>query len=237
MNAIETIHESNAPAVRTEARAGGAVGLWLWNLDAGGPLTDAHFDLLSDDERRRARRLQWPMLTRWFVLGRCRVRETLGRLLNLAPAAVRFVTGPQGKPHVEDASAPRSLGLRFNWSHSGQAMLLGVSRAGEIGVDIELVRPLPGLPELAAMWLPRATRENLHALPEAERLVEFYRAWTRREAVAKAIGVGLTDAAEDVDCDEEGLKIFPIETGCGGVPVVGAVAVLGGTDRNPGWLG
>ncbi|WP_254667506.1 4'-phosphopantetheinyl transferase family protein, partial [Streptomyces sp. SolWspMP-sol7th] len=65
-------------------------------------------------------------------------------------------------------------------------------RAGDwVGVDVEAYRPL-GSDALAETVLTAAERRQLGAVaPGAAREEVFHRAWTRKEAVVKAVGLGL----------------------------------------------
>src|SRR5256885_15921185 len=57
------------------------------------------------------------------------VRALLAAYLRVAPETLLFVRGEHGKPDL--------AGLQFNLSHTGTALLLGVSREVELGVDLE----------------------------------------------------------------------------------------------------
>jgi 4'-phosphopantetheinyl transferase len=97
---------------------------------------------------------------------------------------------PSGKPAL--CGAP--LDIRFNLSHSGDWVLLGVSLASELGVDIQLHRPLryTNVEKLSRRFFAHAEWEALMSLPDAERLSGFYRLWVLKEAFVKAQGYGLS---------------------------------------------
>jgi 4'-phosphopantetheinyl transferase len=60
-----------------------------------------------------------------------------------------------------------------------------------VGVDVERVRPLPDLDEIAARTFSPEERRRLSRLDPAERLAGFFNCWTRKEAYLKALGIGL----------------------------------------------
>jgi phosphopantetheine--protein transferase-like protein len=97
---------------------------------------------------------------------------------------------PSGKPVL--CGAP--LDLRFNLSHSGDWILLGVSLARELGVDIQLHRSLryTSVEKLSRRFFAHAEWEALMSMPEDERLSGFYRLWVLKEAFVKAQGCGLS---------------------------------------------
>ena len=81
----------------------------------------------------------------------------------------------------------------FNVAHSRGVILIGLSVVGEIGVDVEYVDPGVELYDIArtAFHAKDLARIQLAATQD-EGLIQFYRCWTRREAVAKADGRGLS---------------------------------------------
>lgn len=77
--------------------------------------------------------------------------------------------------------------LRFNLSHSGDVTLVAVARDSEVGVDVERIRPVIEMRAIARRWLGRDDIADEQ---------EFFRVWTRHEAMVKALGVGLSGTAE-----------------------------------------
>jgi 4'-phosphopantetheinyl transferase len=49
-------------------------------------------------------------------------------------------------------------------------------------------------------WLSRAERSSLVALEPSFRAAAVALCWTRKEAVVKGLGLGLTDALADLEC-------------------------------------
>jgi len=143
--------------------------------------------LLTGDERTRADRFRFARDRARFVAARGTLREILGRYLDREPAALRFAYGAHGKP----ALAETSTGLRFNLAHSGDAALFAVRWERDIGVDLEPARTDLDLGELAAIVLTPGERALLAAAPPDRRHELFAALWTRKEALAKATGLGL----------------------------------------------
>jgi 4'-phosphopantetheinyl transferase len=115
-------------------------------------------------------------------------REILSSYLGVAPAQLRFRAGEHGKPALADPPVP----LRFNASASGGLGLLGVSAAGEVGVDIEVIRRELDWRPLAADCFTRAESMALLSLARHAGRNAFFRCWTRKEAYVKARGEGLS---------------------------------------------
>lgn len=91
-----------------------------------------------------------------------------------------------GKPYIEE-------GPVFNASHSGEWFALAITGSGaEIGVDIEHIHPLDDMLSMARHFFAPAEVERLLAIPESERTRAFFECWTRKEAVIKATGEGVS---------------------------------------------
>ncbi|MGH9535745.1 MAG: 4'-phosphopantetheinyl transferase family protein [Terriglobales bacterium] len=141
---------------------------------------------LSPDERARAARFYFDRHRRQFIAARGGLRRVLSGLLGVPATQLAFTYGPHGKPRVDSPPQP---GFFFNLSHAGEWALLAWTGAGEIGADIERLRPVT--PGLAERFFAPAEAAALAAQPEAERAAAFFRCWTRKEAYLKALGSGL----------------------------------------------
>ena len=82
--------------------------------------------------------------------------------------------------------------MQFNVSHAANDWLLVVSRSLEVGIDIEPLRPIPHLEALAVRTLHPDELPPWQALAPAEAAGAWLVNWTRKEALFKAWGVGLT---------------------------------------------
>jgi 4'-phosphopantetheinyl transferase len=160
--------------------------------------------LLSADERACAERFRFDRDRHAFVAARGRLRELLGRSLDVAPEQVAFDYRPRGKPVL--AGKLGDGGLHFNLSHSGARAVVALAHGCEVGVDIEEVRALPDAARLAERFFSAAEIRALQALAPADRIPGFFRCWTRKEAYLKALGDGLARPldgfAVSVDADE-----------------------------------
>lgn len=116
------------------------------------------------------------------------LRAVLGRYLGRDPSTIRFRYGPKGKPELEGPP-----GLWFNLSHSGGRVMIGLTCAGRIGVDIERIdRSTSDLNRLARRFFCTGEYEAIRATPESQKRAAFFTCWTLKEAFLKARGDGLT---------------------------------------------
>jgi 4'-phosphopantetheinyl transferase len=167
------------------------VHVWGAVLEEPGASVETGILMLGTTERMRAARFVRDLDRRRYVLAHATVRVILGRYLDCSPEAVPMQSSESGKPYLR--SSPSHVhALWFNLAHSGNRLLLGISRGCEIGVDIEQVRECTDAAGLAARFYSPREREHLAVLsPESQRQ-EFFRYWVAKEAVLKGKGVGMT---------------------------------------------
>ncbi|MGC4816395.1 4'-phosphopantetheinyl transferase family protein [Micromonospora sp. DT63] len=155
------------------------------------------------------------------------LRQAGAALLGRAEAEVVLAHGPAGNPVVRVA-APVDSGpveLPVSLSRAGRVVVVAARAAGPVGVDVEQVRALPAL-ALARRWFPPAELAWLADRPEAGRAAEFLRLWTAKEAVGKALGVGLRGGGLLREMPPPGLPLRQVP---GGEPVrVGHPELAGG---------
>jgi 4'-phosphopantetheinyl transferase len=177
--------------------AEGEVHVWCAVIgDAKGhPQTD--LSLMVQDEQERAARFRFPADRARFILCRCLLRTILGRYAGLSPAELRFHYGPHGKPAL--VTTPGMKSLHFNLSHTSDIAVIAVARNVTVGIDVEQLRPLPDIENLAAAILGPSEWATWQGLAPSERLSAFYRCWTRKEAFVKATGQGLSMQLQEVD--------------------------------------
>lgn len=157
------------------------IQLWSWSLDDG---LSGGEGLLTDAERARARHFVGPLLQRRFVAARAQLRALLGRHLDRDPRSLVFLLNEFGKPRLADHP-----GVHFSLSHSQDRALLAVSEGPEIGVDLEMMRPVDHL-DLARRYFHPDEISAIERHDDPRQA--FFRIWTLKEAVVKAIGLGLS---------------------------------------------
>lgn len=187
-----------------------ALHVWRVSLDAP-PETLAQLTrLLSADERERAARYRAPHARQQFILARGVLRMILARYLGVPPESCVFQSTPQGKPAL--CAPPTAPPLAFNVAHSHRLALYAITGGADVGIDVEyLPRPVD-VALLAPRLLTADESAALAALPEAQRHAHFIRGWTRKEAVAKAQGAGLSRVVQPFDVSAD-VVTLPSEAG------------------------
>ena len=122
-----------------------------------------------------------------FILIHAWLRRLLGSYLGEEPLALRFTYGQAGKPVLAGDRPP----LHFNLSHCVDRVIAAVRRDAEVGIDLERIDPQRVDLGIAARLFSPQENQRLRTSPDAQRPERFFRAWTRLEASAKAVGTGL----------------------------------------------
>jgi 4'-phosphopantetheinyl transferase len=164
----------------------GIIDLWLIDLDSAAPSVT---DLLDKDERMRASRFVFSSDAQHFQAARGYLRLVLGKYLRCAPASIVFEYGQWGKPFLQ-AEAARHLA--FNLAHSDGHALVAVGLTESLGVDIEAIRPFENWRDIAVSTFAPGEVKSLLALAQDTQLDGFFATWTRKEAIIKLRGEGLS---------------------------------------------
>lgn len=141
------------------------------------------FEWLDPDEAAAAAGMRSPRRRTQFVAGRWLLRYAARHVFGDAGYILRTI---DGRPRIL-ASGPAAVTI----SHCADVVLCAAGDVPALGVDVELLRPRRDWSALAAFVLHPQERSALETAPDAYRWEGFYRAWTRKEAIAKALGVGV----------------------------------------------
>lgn len=185
-----------------------AVDLWRVPLDRSREQTDRLGDCLLPDEQARASRFHFRRDRDRFVVARGSLRHILARYVAQPPERIRLDYGPAGKPFLREHP-----GLHFNLSHAADLALVGVSRCGPIGVDVEEIHSSATVESVRGLVLSPPEQELLRALSAATRRERFTWLWTRKEAYIKADGRGLQLELGRIDVATSGDRVLLREQG------------------------
>jgi 4'-phosphopantetheinyl transferase len=162
-------------------------------LDAGAEETRSLESCLSSAERERAAKFHFERDRRRFIVARARLREELAARLGVSAKQIEFAYGDNGKPRLANQA------LQFSVSHCDDVALFAFSPDAEVGVDIEAIRPVREADAIAVQFFSPLEHAGYAALAPRDRLLGFFRVWTRKEAYVKALGVGFSMALERFD--------------------------------------
>ncbi len=160
--------------------------LWYADLNLNEREAAELFSLLDEAERARARRFAFPHLRTRFIAAHAFVRQVVGRRLGIRPECLRYAYTNLGKPSVLNVGE-----IRFNLSHSEDVAALAVTNR-EVGVDIERIREIRDMLDLARRFFSQPEIDWLLAIPPERQTEAFFECWTGKEAYLKARGDGLS---------------------------------------------
>lgn len=99
-----------------------------------------------------------------------------------------FEQGEHGKPSAVVRGQPAAIS--FSVSHSGRHGLIALTRRGRLGVDVEPRSARRNLDVLIGETLTPAEQSRLAGAGPNRRRQLFFRLWTMKEALVKALGTG-----------------------------------------------
>lgn len=143
---------------------------------------------LDRSEQVRLERIQAARRRREFVLCRSALRAVLCDRLDCGNAQLSFEDSEQGKPSALVRAAPSVID--FSVSHSGGHALIAVVEEGRVGIDVEDRSTTRDIDGAASLTFTPVEQAELAALDGTRNTEFFYRIWTMKEALIKALGIG-----------------------------------------------
>jgi 4'-phosphopantetheinyl transferase len=116
----------------------------LWWVDLRHDGLRADLGALSSQERARAARFVFDHHRARYVAAHSALRRLISAYAGIEPTAIDFDEGPFGKPQLKNAVCS------FNLSHSDDIAVVALAPQGEVGVDVEMLRPVRDAMDLAA---------------------------------------------------------------------------------------
>ena len=157
----------------------------------------------------------------------------LSRALGLPTQALFSGHDPHGRPRAEAGGVPVPVSL----AHCGAVWAVAMGASGRVGVDLVDPRAAIATSSMLDLTSP-GERTWLEPLPEAVKRRRLFQIWACREALLKALGLGLTldpGAVELAPCGDDGLEPARV-LGCGTPPEGWHVEVLDGTAQAEGLI-
>jgi 4'-phosphopantetheinyl transferase len=168
----------------------GEVRVWRVRLDGPPPQS---LPGPSADEESRAALFHASAARERYLRAHRALRAVLARA---TAAPLHFAATEKGKPYL-----PAAPDLKFSLSHSHAMALIAAALHVDVGVDVERLRPLSECQAIAERFFPPSEAAAFAATPDGAREREFFRRWTRIEAMLKARGVGLYGAGAELGGD------------------------------------
>jgi 4'-phosphopantetheinyl transferase len=162
------------------------VHVWQVNLKTVRGTASEFTGTLSPDELERADKFKFPRDREHFILSHSQLRLILSKYCDCLPGEFSFRYNSCRKPSI---SNPEFEKLKFNMSHSNDLMLVGLCNHNDIGIDVEKVREVDELENIADENF--SAQEIKYIKDASDKTNTFFKIWTRKEAFIKAIGKGI----------------------------------------------
>ncbi len=170
------------------------VDCWLIDLAHSGDSLEVFSETLSNDERQRAGKFRVSQSRAEFIVRRAALREILSLYLGVEAAEIRFDYNRFGKPFL--AGQNNCGNLYFSLARTRGTAVCAVTAGREIGADVEVFDGLANNAAVFERFFSPREKMKLRSLKGNEQTTAFYRCWTRKEAVLKALGEGLSHRLE-----------------------------------------
>jgi phosphopantetheinyl transferase len=145
-------------------------------------------EYLDPAERTRAARFRFMRDHDSFVVVHGLLRLIVAHQFGLRPEKVELEYNLFGKPRLN----ARSGKMYFSLSHSREVSLLAFNFHHEIGADIEFMDTSFDFKSIAEACFTLSEQKYINHGTNGD-ATRFYRLWTRKEALLKAIGTGITE--------------------------------------------
>ena len=171
-------------------RASPRIDVWIMRTDRiDSPAHERLLARLSETERNDHDRHAKPQDRVLHAAAHALKRHALSARFDVKPSAWSFTMNAYGKPRP--SNGPDGAEPRFNLTHTPGLVAVAVSNGIDLGLDAETLDPAHATLDTAMAFAHPSELRTLD--PASPHFVgDFYRLWTRKEALAKATGLGLS---------------------------------------------
>ena len=151
--------------------------------------------LLNAAEVDQERRFYFAEDRKRYLVTRAMVRTLLSRYAPVEPEQWTFSTNDYGRPRIAEeitSSQPLARDLFFNISHTRGLIALAITRARDLGVDVENIASRHVSLDVARAYFSPNEVEDLFRAPPDLQQDRFFEYWTFKESYIKARGMGLS---------------------------------------------
>lgn len=166
------------------------IHVWKINMTNNPVFIDRFRSNLTHDELKLANNYYHEKDKNCFLLCRGMLRQLLSCYTNIPVDEVCIQTNEFGKPYIDNNI--NDVSIQFNVSRSHMLILFAFALQGNVGIDIEYHKYKSDLDEMAkSVFSDQELRLFNGAKPE-EKINLFYKLWTYKESVIKALGKGFS---------------------------------------------
>ncbi len=179
------------------------IHIWIVELNS---LKKEEIDFIStnlnEEEIAKEKRFRFTADRKRYVLTHGLKRFLIGKYLNVLPESLSFYKNKFKKPFVENNSENLNFSISYSNDLLGIAVGFGKYR---MGLDIEKIDPVFDYSSIVSNYFTSAEKARLRKDQSNE---FFYSLWTRKEAVMKALGTGLSNKIANISVHNNSLEII-----------------------------
>jgi phosphopantetheinyl transferase len=146
------------------------------------------YDDLSDREKARADRFRNEIDYNCYVAAHALLRIELSKIINIKAKAIAISETEYGKPFLSGIDLP------FNLSRAKELFAFVIGRSNQyVGIDIEQIKPEIDFIGISNNYFNQSEQQVIVSRNNQEdQKRTFFEIWTRKEALLKAVGIGIT---------------------------------------------
>jgi len=169
-------------------------GVHIFRLSVNNHLEQLEFytKILDSEELLRASKFFRNEDRERFIICRAVLKKLTGLYLKRTPELIKIIPDSNKKPVIKDYRH-----LHFNVSHSAECIVFAISDS-TVGIDVEYINDNfnYGLIAQSCFTIAEINYINESCHP----VNEFFKLWTRKEALLKADGKALNDSMNTLNC-------------------------------------
>jgi 4'-phosphopantetheinyl transferase len=158
-------------------------------------MVPAFYLLLSDYEKTRADRFKYESDYNCYISVHALLRKELSKILNKNAKSLKIGESKYGKPYLIGVNLP------FSISKTKYSFAFAIGKAVQyLGIDIEQIKPDLDFISVAKNYFSNREQQLIFSMGKTDdQKRTFFELWTRKEAVLKAIGIGLNTELNEVN--------------------------------------
>ena len=165
--------------------------IWRTRISDNTKYLNDYWNLLNRHEKNQAKSFYFIQDRHRYIITRAVIRKLLeGYLRNIQSKNILFQQTEYGKPYL--CHSINSSNIKFNLSHSKDCIVYAFAKDIDIGIDIEYVNKDLIIDDIVEHCCSEQEQIELQKLLNDNKYAHFYKLWVIKEALVKAIGLGLS---------------------------------------------
>lgn len=167
----------------------GLTDLYLINTQIGESDIMFLLPFISKQEKTKYQQYKNTSAALNYLTARFTLRNLLSKYLNQKASEIKIELSEHGKPFLAAVN-----NFHFNISHSSNLLLIGFAPQ-KVGVDLEQLNRKIDFEAIIKRFFSTYEQQKWQTIEACNKAASFCRAWTRKEAYLKALGIGLGEIA------------------------------------------